>query len=77
MSTQPTDAEILELASQYWYSLDETESETEIQLVRAALAKWGTPARSAGAVERSTKAAYPQRDWSRPRADLPRGKLLA
>ena len=44
MSTQPTDAEILELASQYWYSLDETESETEIELVRAALAKWGTPA---------------------------------
>lgn len=41
MSTQPTDAEILELASQYWYSLDETESETEIELVRAALAKWG------------------------------------
>ena len=46
MSTQPTDAEILELASQYWYSLDETESETEIELVRAALAKWGPPAQA-------------------------------
>ena len=43
----PTDAEILELASQYWYSLDETESETEIELVRAALAKWGQPAQAA------------------------------
>ncbi len=46
--TEPTDAEILELASQYWYSLDETESETEIELVRAALAKWGTPPAVAG-----------------------------
>ena len=47
MSTQPTDAEILELASQYWYSLDETESETEIELVRAGTAgKVGQPAQA-------------------------------
>ena len=48
MSTQPTDAEILEFASQYWYSLDEIEGETEIELVRAAIAKWGTPATGGG-----------------------------
>lgn len=47
MTDKPSDAEILELASQYWYSLDETESETEIELVRAALAKWGQPAQAA------------------------------
>ena len=46
--TEPTDAEILELASQYWHCLDETESATEIELVRAALAKWGTPPAVAG-----------------------------
>lgn len=45
--TEPTDAEILELASQYWHCLDETESATEIELVRAALAKWGQPAHAA------------------------------
>ena len=45
--TEPTDAEILELASQYWHCLDETESATEIELVRAALAKWGQPAQEA------------------------------
>ena len=44
--TEPTDAEILELASQYWHCLDETESATEIELVRAALAKWGQPAQA-------------------------------
>ena len=46
--TEPTDAEILELASHYWECLDETERETEIELVRAALAKWGTPPAVAG-----------------------------
>lgn len=49
--TEPTDAEILELASQYWHCLDETESATEIELVRAALAKWGQPAQAADSVQ--------------------------